>query len=101
MRRARGLRRRALIAVAIVADLLVLTVAVSPPASAADTTPPTTPKNLRVTAASPSEVDLAWNTSTDDVGVAAYIVLRDGQRLARVTAPKTIYDDTSVNANTT
>ena len=90
-----------MIAVAIVADLLVLTVAVSPPASAADTTPPTTPKNLRVTAASPSEVDLAWNTSTDDVGVTAYIVLRDGQRLARVTAPKTTYDDTSVNANTT
>lgn len=95
------MRRRTLIAVAIVADLLVLTVAVSPPASAADTTPPTTPKNLRVTAASPSEVDLAWNTSTDDVGVAAYVVLRDGQRLARVTAPKTTYDDTSVNANTT
>ena len=95
------MRRRTLIAVAIVADLLVLTVVVSPPASAADTTPPTTPKNLRVTSASPSEVDLAWNTSTDDVGVAAYIVLRDGQRLARVTAPKTTYDDTSVNANTT
>ena len=56
MRRVRGLRRKAVIAVAIVADLLVLTVAVSPPASAADTTPPTTPKNLRVTAASPSEV---------------------------------------------
>ena len=46
-------------------------------------------------------MDLAWNTSTDDVGVAAYIMLRDGQRLARVTAPKTTYDDTSVNANTT
>ena len=90
-----------MIAVAIVADLLVLTVAVSPPASAADATPPTTPENLRVTAASPSEVDLAWNTSTDDVGVTAYVVLRDGQRLARVTAPKTTYDDTSVNANTT
>jgi methionine-rich copper-binding protein CopC len=101
MRRARGLQRRALIAVAIVADLLVLTVAVSPPASATDTTPPSTPKNLRVTTASPSEVDLAWNASTDDVGVTAYLVLRDGRRLARVNASRTTYNDTTVNADTT
>jgi hypothetical protein len=101
MRGARRLRTRGLIAVAIVADLLVLAVAVSPPASAADITPPSTPKNLRVTSASPTEVDLAWNTSTDDVGVTAYIVLRDGQRLARVNASQTTYDDTSVNADTT
>jgi hypothetical protein len=101
MRGARGLRRRACVAAAIVANLLALTVAVSPPASAADTSPPSTPKNLRVTAASPSEVDLAWNASTDNVGVTAYLVLRDGARLATVKAPKTTYNDTSVHADTT
>jgi hypothetical protein len=101
MRRGRGVGRRALIAAAIVADLLLLAVALPPPASAADTTPPSTPKNLRVTSASSSEVDLAWNASTDNVGVAAYVVLRDGQRLASVNAPKTTYNDTSVHAGTT
>ena len=66
-----------------------------------DTTPPTTPKKVRVTSATPTEVDLAWNPSTDDVGVTAYIVVRDRKRLAVVPAPQITYADTAVVADTT
>ena len=69
------------------------------PAAAADTTPPTTPKNLHVTSASPSAIGLAWDASTDDVGVTAYLLIRDGTKIARVGAPKTTYSDTSVAAD--
>src|SRR5262245_54827732 len=95
------MRKKWLIAAAVVADLMIVSTVASTPASAADTTPPSTPKNLRVTSSSSSEIDLAWDASTDDVGVTAYIVVRDGARLARVTAPATTYDDVSVNADTT
>lgn len=57
--------------------------------------------NLRVTNSSSSEIDLAWDASSDNVGVTVYIVVRDGNRLARVTAPTTTYRDTSVDSNTT
>jgi hypothetical protein len=69
------------------------------PATAADTTRPTTPKNLRVTSQSPTAVGLAWNASTDDVGVTAYILTRNGKRLDRVKAPKTSYTDSAVKAD--
>jgi calcineurin-like phosphoesterase family protein/fibronectin type III domain protein len=101
MRRARGSLGRLFALALIVADLLVVSVVLSSPASAADTTPPTTPQNLRVTSASSSEIDIAWNASTDNVGVTAYIVVRDGERKAKVKAPTTSYRDTSVSANTT
>ena len=90
-----------MIAAAIVADLLVLSAVASTPAAAADTTPPTTPKNLRVTSSSSSQIDIAWDASSDNVGVTRYIVVRDGVRLARVTAPSTTYHDTSVKAEST
>jgi len=95
------MRRRSLIAAAIVADLLLLSVVASSVKNEADTTPPSTPKNLRVTSSSSSEIDLAWDASTDDVGVTAYIVVRDGSRLASVAAPATTYADTSVGAGMT
>jgi len=97
--RGRGFRNRSLVAGAIVADLLILSVVASTPAAAADTTPPSTPKNLHVTSSSRSEVDLAWNAASDNVAVTAYLVLRDGDKIARVTAPKTTYRDRSVAAN--
>jgi hypothetical protein len=52
-----------------------------------------------VTSSSTSEVDLAWNASSDNVAVTAYLVIRDGHQIARVNAPKTTYADTSVEAN--
>jgi chitodextrinase len=43
----------------------------------ADVTKPTTPGNVRATT-SGTTVTVAWNASTDDVGVAGYEVLRNG-----------------------
>src|SRR5215467_12342937 len=85
----RVLRRDVLIVAAIVADLFLVSVIASTPASAADTTPPSTPTNLHSTSSSSSEIDIAWNASSDNVGITAYIVVRDGERRARVTAPAT------------
>jgi chitodextrinase len=39
-----------------------------------DATPPTAPTNLRVTAKTSSNVTLAWDASTDNFGVAKYVI---------------------------
>ncbi|HEY7374437.1 MAG TPA: galactose oxidase-like domain-containing protein, partial [Polyangia bacterium] len=41
-----------------------------------DTEPPTAPTSLTATAASTTQINLAWVAATDDVGVASYIVER-------------------------
>src|SRR5256712_3971261 len=41
-----------------------------------DATPPTSPWGLTATAASSSQINLAWTASTDDVGVTRYLVER-------------------------
>jgi chitodextrinase len=41
-----------------------------------DTTPPTAPSGLTATAASISQVNLAWTAATDNVGVTGYLVER-------------------------
>jgi chitodextrinase len=51
------------------------TASVSTPAPP-DTTPPTAPTNLTATAASASQINLAWTASTDNVGVTGYRVER-------------------------
>ena len=43
---------------------------------AADTTPPTAPTGLVATATSPTQVNLSWTASTDNVGVTGYRVER-------------------------
>jgi hypothetical protein len=43
-----------------------------------DTTPPSKPANLTATPTSTSQINLAWDASTDDVGVAGYKVFRNG-----------------------
>jgi Tol biopolymer transport system component len=63
-----------------------------------DRTPPTTPTNLRVTTASPTRIDLSWDPSTDNVGVAGYKVYRDGSFLTSVIA--TSYSDTGLSPST-
>jgi hypothetical protein len=66
-----------------------------------DTTAPSVPTNLKATATSPTSVSLTWNASTDNVGVASYLVQRDGVVIATVTAPTTNYTDTTVAGSTT
>ena len=75
--------------------------------SAPDTTPPTQPGTLTATAASPSEVDLSWGASTDNVGVTGYLIERcsgascsNFAQIATTTGTGTTYKDTSVSANT-
>ena len=68
-------------------------------ASAADTTPPTTPTGLTATAAGPTGANLSWSASTDNVGVTGYIVRRNGVQVA--TPATTSFADTGLSAATT
>ncbi len=55
-----------------------------------DQTPPSQPTNLRVTAVSQTSVTLAWNASTDNVGVMAYSLWGEGlSGVVSVPAPGT------------
>ena len=65
----------------------------------ADTAAPATPANLRATSVGTGAVSLAWDAATDNVGVTGYYVLRDGARVASVSA--TSYTDTAVAAGAT
>jgi chitodextrinase len=68
-------------------------------ASAADTMPPSTPTGLTGAAAGSTGANLSWSASTDDVGVTAYIVLRNGIQVA--TPAATSYTDTGLSAGAT
>jgi chitodextrinase len=63
-----------------------------------DTIKPTKPTGLAAVAASPTQVNLSWNASTDNVGVTGYRVFRNGVLLATVAAIN--YQDVTVIANT-
>ena len=63
-----------------------------------DTTPPSTPAGLTVSATTASSVSLTWTASTDNVGVTAYDVYR-GSTLAGSTAG-TSFTDTGLTAST-
>jgi chitodextrinase len=70
-----------------------------------DTTPPTAPTNLTATAASASQINLAWTVSTDNVGVTGYLVERcQGaacSNFAQIAAPTTtMFIDTGLTAST-
>lgn len=67
----------------------------------ADTQAPTAPGNARVTAVTPNSVAVAWNASTDNVGVARYDVLQNAAIVGSTTgttftatglAPSTSYN---------
>lgn len=45
---------------------------------AADTEPPSRPQSLTLTAKTGASVSLAWGASTDNLGVVAYAIFRDG-----------------------
>jgi len=65
----------------------------------ADLVPPTVPSNLRAKTRSPSQIALSWNPSSDNVGVAGYLIFRDGVQVG--TAPGTSYQDNGLKASTT
>src|SRR5439155_200961 len=52
----------------------------------ADTIPPSTPAGLVATAAGAATINLTWTASTDNIGVTAYIVKRDGVQVATPSA---------------
>src|SRR5260221_880791 len=64
-----------------------------------DTTPPSTPAGLTGAAAGSTGANLSWIASTDNVGVAAYILLRNGAQIA--TPATTSFADTGLSAATT
>ena len=69
------------------------------------TTPPTAPSNLTATAASASQINLAWTASTDHVGVTGYLVERCSgagcSNFAQIGTPtSTSFSDTGLTANT-
>jgi hypothetical protein len=75
-------------------------------AATPDTQPPTAPSNLTAIPASPSQINLAWTASTDNVGVTGYYIERcqgAGCTLFfRVAvSPGTTYSDTGLGASTT
>ena len=75
----------------------------SSPDSAAtlpDTAAPSVPGGLAGTAVSPTQINLTWNASSDNVAVTGYKVFRSGVEIATVTAPATSHSDTGLTANT-
>jgi chitodextrinase len=70
-----------------------------------DTQAPTAPNGLIVVAASSNEIDIAWNASTDNVGVTAYLIERCEGPICSVwsqiaTTADTKYFDTGRSAST-
>jgi chitodextrinase len=64
-----------------------------------DTQPPTVPTGLTATASTSSpQVNLAWNASTDNVGVTGYTVYRNGSALASVSGSALTYQDNAVTS---
>ncbi len=78
------------------AFVLVKTGSGTPPPS--DTTSPSVPTNLSATAVSPSQINLSWNASTDNIGVTGYDIYRGGTLLTSVTG--TTYSNTGLSAST-
>jgi glucose/arabinose dehydrogenase len=79
-------------------------VAVKTPPAQDDTQPPTAPTNLRSTGVTSNTVSLAWNASTDNVGVVRYDIFRGAEKVGTSTtttatigglAPSTAYTFTA------
>ncbi len=70
-----------------------------PGGSTPDLQPPSTPGNFRVTGTTSNSVSLAWNASTDDIGVTGYEVLRGTTLVGSPTG--LTFTDTGLTASTT
>lgn len=69
--------------------------------SSADVTPPSVPPGITAQADSPTQVSISWGTSTDNVAVSGYEVLRDGMTIASVAGSVHTYSDSSLSPNVT
>jgi chitodextrinase len=69
------------------------------PLPSGDDLAPSIPSAVEATAVSPSQIDVTWTASADDVGVAGYGVHRDGVQVA--TATTTSYSDGGLAPTTT
>jgi fibronectin type 3 domain-containing protein len=65
-----------------------------------DSQKPTPPGNLSATAVSPSQIDLSWQSSSDNVGVTGYRVFRGATQIASLGASATSHSDTGLAAGT-
>ena len=68
--------------------------------AAADQVAPTKPRGLKVASTTASSVTVSWQRSTDRVGVAGYIVYRDGVRIGSTAATKTRYVASTLTCGT-
>ena len=84
---------KALSAAEITSDM---NTAIGPPE---DATAPSVPASLTATAVSSTQINLSWNASNDNVGIAGYRVSRNGNVLTTTTA--TSYQNTGLTAGTT
>lgn len=64
-----------------------------------DRIPPSVPQIIKADGKSPSQIDIAWTTSTDNVEVVGYKVYRNGNQIATTT--NTSYSDTGLAELTT
>jgi hypothetical protein len=67
-------------------------------ASGGDTSSPTVPTGVSATATSPTQINLSWTASTDNVGVTGYKVYRNGVLVGSPAG--TGYSDTGLAAST-
>lgn len=63
--------------------------------------PPTTPTNVLATPIAPTQIDVSWTASVDDLAVSGYEIFRDSIFHATVTAPTITYNDTGLTPSTT
>ncbi|MEP6650730.1 MAG: PQQ-dependent sugar dehydrogenase [Lapillicoccus sp.] len=80
------------------------TVTITPPACQSDTAPPTAPTGL-TSSASGTTVTLTWTAATDNVGVRAFDIYRNGTQVGSVTGtasvpPQTTFTDSGLAAST-
>ena len=70
---------------------------------ASDAVAPSAPTNLQAIASSSTRIDLSWTASTDNVGVTAYDIYRNGggTPIASVNGNTVAYGDTTVSPGTT
>jgi hypothetical protein len=64
---------------------------------ASDTTPPSRPGDLRARRSAPTHAKLTWVAATDNIGVSAYDIYRDGSYLATVGPGVTSYADDGIS----